>query len=161
VIDTEAPSIKPVNKGGRPIGTTKYTREELEQKINEYFVEDNKPYSVLELCYVLDVTKETLSEWMHNEEKGFSDLIARAKLKIGAGWEKCEKINPRMSEFLLKNHFDYTDKKEINVTGSILQLQVTQEQAEAMLGEVMEARRQRLAATVEVDAIEAKTTEIE
>jgi hypothetical protein len=97
-------------KAGRPL---KYTYEELNSKINAYFAdESHKPYSILELCAELDISKETWNEWEHNQDKGFSDLIKRAKLKVASGWEKGA-VNPALSIFLLKNHMQYTDKQEI------------------------------------------------
>jgi hypothetical protein len=98
------------NKGGRPL---KYTQEELKERIDRYFEdESHKPYSILEICSELGISKETWNEWERNEDKGFSDLIKGAKNKVAAGWEKGS-VNPALSIFLLKNHMHYVDKQEI------------------------------------------------
>jgi hypothetical protein len=97
-------------KGGRPL---KYTKEELKQRLEDYFADEgHKPFSILEICSELGISKETWNEWEHNQVKGFSDLIKGAKMKVAAGWEKGA-VNPALSIFLLKNHMQYVDKQEV------------------------------------------------
>ena len=74
-------------KAGRP---KKYTQVELmQQKIDTYFKKcDNEhdPYTVTGLCLALDITRETLSQYLKNSE--FSDTIKKAKLKVENYLEK-------------------------------------------------------------------------
>jgi hypothetical protein len=129
------------NKGGRPKGTTKYTYDELSAMIDNYFADEgNKPYSILELCAELNICKDTWNEWEKNQEKGFSDLIKRAKLKVAAGWEKGA-LNPALSIFLLKNHMQYTDKQEIASVNTNIDIDLSNLPLEA-LEEIAKAQGQ-------------------
>jgi hypothetical protein len=129
------------NKGGRPKGTTKYTQTELSAIIDDYFVNKaNMPYSILEICAVLGITRETWNEWEHNEDKGFSDIIKRAKYRVASGWEKGA-LNPALSIFLLKNHMQYTDKQEIASVNTNIDIDLSNLPPEA-LEEIAKAQGQ-------------------
>lgn len=107
-------------KGGRP---KKYTEVEImQQKINKYFEECNKnnePYTITGLCIALDITRETLREYLKNEQ--FSDTIKKAKLKVENYLEK-HLITDNSTTgiiFNLKNNFGWTDKQQLEHSGNI------------------------------------------
>lgn len=108
------------NKGGRP---KKYTEVEvMQQKIDKYFKEcDEKeePYTVTGLCIALDITRETLKEYLKQEE--FSDTIKKAKIKVENYLEKklITDGNTTGIIFNLKNNFNWSDKQQIEHSGSV------------------------------------------
>lgn len=105
---------------GRP---KKYTEAELmQEKINKYFKEcDNKnePYTVTGLCLALDMTRETLREYLKNEQ--FSDTIKKAKLKVENYLERHLITDSSTTGiiFNLKNNFGWTDKQQVEHSGNI------------------------------------------
>lgn len=100
-------------KAGRP---KKYTEVEImQQKIEMYFEEcekKNEPYTVTGLCLALDITRETLREYVKDEQ--FSDTIKKAKLKVENYLEKHLITDSSTTGiiFNLKNNFGWTDKQE-------------------------------------------------
>ena len=73
------------NKGGRPLLFK--TVKELEDKINEYFEdENNRPYTITSLAVWLDSDRKTLTNY--EERDKFFPTIKRAKTKIEADIEK-------------------------------------------------------------------------
>lgn len=107
-------------KGGRP---KKYTEVEImQQKINKYFEECNKnnePYTVTGLCLALDICRDTLLEY--SKDKGFSDTIKKAKLKVENYLER-HLITDNSTTgiiFNLKNNFGWTDKQQLEHSGNI------------------------------------------
>ena len=109
-----------MSKAGRP---KKYTEAELMQrKIDAYFKKcDNEhdPYTVTGLCLALDITRETLSQYLKNSE--FSDTIKKAKLKVENYLEKRLITDTSTTGiiFNLKNNFGWTDKQQLEHSGSI------------------------------------------
>ena len=109
-----------MSKAGRP---KKYTEAELmQQKIDVYFKKcDNKhePYTVTGLCLALDITRETLNQYLKNIE--FSDTIKKAKLKVENYLEKRLITDTSTTGiiFNLKNNFGWTDKQQLEHSGSI------------------------------------------
>ncbi len=107
-------------KAGRP---KKYTEVELmKQKTDLYFKKcDNKnePYTVTGLCLALDITRETLNQYLKDEQ--FSDTIKKAKLKVENYLEKHLIIDSSTTGiiFNLKNNFGWTDKQELKHSGNI------------------------------------------
>lgn len=106
-----------MSKAGRP---KKYTEAELmKQKIDEYFKKcdnEREPYTVTGLCLALDITRETLNQYLKNEQ--FSDTIKKAKLKVENYLEKHLITDSSTTGiiFNLKNNFGWKDKQEnINV----------------------------------------------
>ena len=105
---------------GRP---KKYTEVELmQQKIDEYFKKcdnEHEPYTVTGLCLALDITRETLREYLKNEK--FSDTIKKAKLKVENYLEKHLITDSSTTGiiFNLKNNFGWKDKQELKHSGSI------------------------------------------
>ena len=94
--------LRDKNKGGRPLKFKSV--EELEKKINAYFYdENNKPYTICDLCVWLDCDRQTLLNYQEKEE--FFDTIKRAKTRIEANIEKGALIgvfNPTFSIFNMK-----------------------------------------------------------
>lgn len=87
-----------MTKIGRPL---KYTPEELQILVNKYFDDCDKhiikriynqngdcveeipePYTITGLVLALDTNRETLNEWLKNEDKPFSDILKKAHLEV-------------------------------------------------------------------------------
>lgn len=104
------------NKGGRPLLFKSV--EELEEKIDAYFKdENNKPYTITDLAVWLDCDRRTLTNY--EERDMFFPTIKRAKTKIEAGIEKGALLglyNPTFSIFNMKNNFGWQDKQEVDTT---------------------------------------------
>lgn len=127
----------------------KYTREELADVLTLYFEDkNNEPYSILEICALLGVTRETLSEWATNDKYGLSDVVTRAKYIVAAGWEKGVKIHPRLAEFLLMNHMGMSNRVESSGNVSV----VVQIGDLPSLDEIIARREQRRLERGAVDA---------
>lgn len=103
--------------GGRPKSYNEV--KEMKMKIDNYFNECNKnqePYTITGLCIALDICRDTLSEYMKQDE--FSDTIKKAKLKVENYLEKHLITDTSTSGiiFNLKNNFGWKDKQEnINI----------------------------------------------
>lgn len=106
--------------GGRPRKISE--KEELQNKINNYFEECEKnkePYTITGLCMALDICRDTLCEYAKKDE--FSDTIKKAKLKVENYLEKHLITDSSTTGiiFNLKNNFGWKDKQEnINVDTS-------------------------------------------
>ena len=121
------------NKVGRPL---KYkTNDELKTKIDEYFnncyitkkdkkgieyKENIRPLTILGMCLYLDISRETLREYMDKED--FVDTIKKAKMRIESYAEDYlfESKNPAGVIFNLKNNFNWKDKQEIETTNKTI-----------------------------------------
>lgn len=107
-------------KVGRP---KKYTDVELmQQKIDTYFKKcdnEHEPYTVTGLCLALDISRETLSQYLKDSE--FSDTIKKAKLRVENYLEKHLIIDSSTTGiiFNLKNNFGWTDKQQVEHSGNI------------------------------------------
>ena len=105
---------------GRP---KKYTEVELmQQKIDKYFKEcdkKNEPYTITGLALALDLDRKSLNNYSKDSE--FFPTIKKAKLKVENYLEK-HLITDNSATgiiFNLKNNYDWTDKKELQHSGSI------------------------------------------
>jgi hypothetical protein len=103
---------------GRPLKFK--TPEELEEKINQYFIEcesrGEKPF-ITELAYYLDTSRETLREYKERPE--YVDSIKKALTRCEMALEKNlieGKINPTGSIFNLKNNYGWKDRNETDIT---------------------------------------------
>lgn len=131
------PKLTP-KKRGRP---RKFTDPaEFERKIEEYFEScwvdkitehtdkdgavtmstvryQNRPYTVAGLALALNMTRETLCQYVKDGE--FSDIVKKAKQKIEMFVEEIllEGKNAAGPIFWLKNHASYTDKHIQEITG--------------------------------------------
>lgn len=97
-------------------------KKELQKKIDDYFEKCNKnkePYTITGLCIALDICRDTLSEYMKNDE--FSDTIKKAKLKVENYLEKHLITDSSTTGiiFNLKNNFGWSDKRELEHSGNV------------------------------------------
>ncbi|CAM4033188.1 terminase small subunit [Campylobacter armoricus] len=106
--------------GGRVL-----TKEELEQKIEEFFnikkvIKETKyetiyaPKTIESLAVFLGVTTKTLSVW--EKDADFGEIVQMAKQRCASSIIEHSLIGtytPSVSMFLLKNNHGYVDKQEI------------------------------------------------
>ncbi|GHT86931.1 hypothetical protein FACS1894137_13230 [Spirochaetia bacterium] len=108
-----------MNKARRP---TKYSRK-LCKKLPDMFLEGQ---SVVEVCADLGIWKDTFYQWV-NKYPEFSDAYKKGLLLSEAWWEKLGRagatgqisINPATWIFNMKNRFKWTDKQDLNVSGTM------------------------------------------
>ena len=107
------------NSGGRP---TKWTEEKVillgEELINWLKLDDDNVWFEKFLYEEKDLYPQFISE-MRDKYPKFSELIKRAKKiqesKLVDGTLK-HSLNPTMAIFVLKNHYQYTDKQQTEIT---------------------------------------------
>lgn len=116
--------------GGRVL-----TKEELEQKIEEFFnikkvIKETKnelvyaPKTIESLAVFLGVTTKTLSIWEKDAE--FGEIIQMAKQRCASSIIDHSLIGtytPSISMFLLKNNHGYVDKQEV-VSDSVQKIEI-------------------------------------
>lgn len=129
-----SPEYMKKNKGGRPLLFK--NKEELEQKIDEYFDKCDKrmvervnkrgeviiinhpePYTMSGLAYSIGVDRQTILNYAKKEE--FFGTIKKARDKVEADVEK--RMNDRDAFtpgliFNAKNNFNWKDKQEVDHT---------------------------------------------
>lgn len=92
----------------------------IEKRIQYYFeycINNSIRPGVEGMCLALGTSRQTLLNWQ-NEGGKKGELIDRAKQLIAAlleNWSVTGKINPVTAIFLMKNHFNYVDKAEVEV----------------------------------------------
>lgn len=113
--------------GGRPLLFK--TVQELEKKIQAYFdlckTNEDIP-SVCGLAVELDCDRETLSNYEKRDK--YFGTVKRAKTRITAIQEQMAlkgKLNPTVWIFSAKNNLGYTDKQEIEQSGTTTQIIVS------------------------------------
>lgn len=97
--------------------------KQVEERIVWYFhhcIEDDVKPTVTGLCNALGINRKTFYNWGVGTRRADShaDLVAKAKDILEEMWETYMiegKMNPIVGIFLGKNHFGYTDKKELTV----------------------------------------------
>jgi hypothetical protein len=107
------------NPGGRP---TKWTEEKVillgEELIDWLKLDDDNVWFEKFLYEEKDLYPQFISE-MRDKYPKFSELIKRAKKiqesKLVDGTLK-HSLNPTMAIFVLKNHYQYTDKQQTEIT---------------------------------------------
>lgn len=110
---------KKKNPGGRPVKWTEEKVLELGEDLITWLKanEDNVWFERF-LYEEKDLYPQFISEMVEKYEK-FSELIKRAKKiqegKIVDGSFK-HNLNPTMAIFVLKNHYQYTDKQQSEIT---------------------------------------------
>ena len=130
----------------------KYTPEELEKKLDEYFQmkkEEGKKkklvyMSVYDVCTFLDVSYKTWERW--GEKPGYVELIERAMTKIINAWMPnlfYPGRNATGTIFWAKNNANMRDKVEHQVSGRI------QHTHTARLDQVDQDTLQQLSAVVQ------------
>ena len=95
----------------------------MEKKIDEYFDscdEKNKPYTVPGIAYYLGFADRS-SMYNYGEKPEFSYILKKARQKIEDYYNQI--LISRQGQvagliFLLKNHFDYRDQKDVSVAHS-------------------------------------------
>ena len=66
---------------GRPLKFS--SSQALQSAIESYFDKQGQlPYTISGLCLHLEINLDTFYECEHNKEKGFSEIIKKARLKI-------------------------------------------------------------------------------
>lgn len=97
---------------------TKTKLQKLEQTANDYFIEANKPFSMQEICQLLDVSFQTLSEWEASDNKQVASFARSVKARVAAGWEKGE-LSAGLCSYLHKAYFseqDYSEDRPLDIT---------------------------------------------
>ena len=131
----------------RPV---KYTPEELEKKIDEYFQErlDKKKKinfcSIRDLCSYLEIDRQTF--YNYKERPGYSAITKKAEDMILTAWEQQLFLPGRNTTgaiFYLKNFGGMADKVEHQVSGRI------QHTHAARLDQVDQDTLQQLSAVVQ------------
>lgn len=97
--------------------------KQVEERINWYFehcVQNDMKPTVSGMSMALGIDRSTLYDWSRGITRGVThtDIVKRAMNVLAALWEDYMlngKINPVSGIFLGKNHFGYTDQKEIVV----------------------------------------------
>ncbi|EAH6262650.1 hypothetical protein FT848_06120 [Campylobacter lari] len=116
--------------GGRVL-----TKEELEQKIEEFFnikkvIKETKnelvyaPKTIESLAVFLGITTKTLSVW--EKDADFGELVQMAKQRCASSIIEHSLIGtytPSVSMFLLKNNHGYVDKQEV-VSDSVQKIEI-------------------------------------
>jgi len=100
------------NGPGQPL---KFTKEELEKKVNNYFAncdKRKKPYTFAGLAYSLKIDRQTLYNY---KEEGhiFFDIIKDARDKIKAYLEERLMEEGKPGQIFIAKNYGYTDKQEI------------------------------------------------
>lgn len=102
--------------GGRPI---KYTADELQTKVNEYFETENRP-TIAGMAVFLEMDRQTLYNYRERDE--FFDILKTAVNKVEAKYEGrlIYENNPTGVIFALKN-MGWKDKteSEVRVDGGV------------------------------------------
>jgi hypothetical protein len=99
------------------LGTRKYSPElphVFEEKVAEYFIPENEPWLITDLCIHLGIHRETLLEY--GKVPQFADTVKAAKQVIEnySAKQLFHKQNVTGVIFNLKNNFNWVDKQEIN-----------------------------------------------
>ena len=107
------------NPGGRPLVWTETKVLELGEELIQWLKEDDENIWFEKFLYQeKDLYPQFISEMVHKYDK-FSELIKRAKKiqesKLVDGTLKMG-LNPTMAIFVLKNHYQYTDKTQTDIT---------------------------------------------
>jgi hypothetical protein len=97
--------------------------KQVEERIYWYFqhcVEDDLKPTVMGLCNAIGITRATFYNWGVGETRTDShkDIVTKARDVLEEMWEIYMvegKINPIVGIFLGKNHYGYTDKKELTI----------------------------------------------
>lgn len=110
---------KKKNPGGRPVIWTEEKVLQLGEELITWLKEDQDNVWFERFLYEeKDLYPQFISE-MRDKYPKFSELIKRAKKiqegKIVDGSFK-HSLNPTMAIFVLKNHYQYTDKQQTEIT---------------------------------------------
>lgn len=104
----------------------KYSVEELENKIDDYFEDRTDPekkinfVSITDLCYFLDVDRSTFYRWKN--KSGYATIVKKAEQAIISVWEQQLMLPGRNTTgaiFWLKNFAGMSDKVEHQHSGQV------------------------------------------
>ena len=90
----------------------------LRRRAQSYFVESNKPYSMQELCAVLDVPFATLSAWEKGGDAELASFARGVKAQVAATWEKGE-LSAGLCSYLHKAYLtgeEHEDARTLDIT---------------------------------------------
>lgn len=113
--------------------------KELQEKLkgfDSWLIEQGYPYRTLErLCEYLDCSRQTLLNYVNGLEKtidgeeidkiGLAILRAKRQLLADCVDRLYDKNTERGAEFLLKNNYGYTDKTDIGLDSSGLEIRLS------------------------------------
>jgi hypothetical protein len=110
---------KKKNPNGRPVIWTEEKILELGQELIDWLKEDDNNVWFEKFLYeVKDLYPQLIGE-MRDKYPSFAELIKKAKKiqesKLVDGTLK-HNLNPTMAIFVLKNHYQYTDKQQTEIT---------------------------------------------
>ena len=110
---------KKKNPNGRPLIWTEEKILELGQELIDWLKEDDDNVWFEKFLYeVKDLYPQLIGE-MRDKYPSFAELIKKAKKiqesKLVDGTLK-HNLNPTMAIFVLKNHYQYTDKSQTEIT---------------------------------------------
>lgn len=102
--------------------------KQVQDRIEWYFkhcVEDGMKPTVAGICNALKIDRQTFYRWGAEKSRSgnseYSHMVKNAKATIMELWEQYAsdgKVNPVTFIFLMKNHHNYSDRQEIEITPS-------------------------------------------
>jgi hypothetical protein len=97
----------------------KQTPEEIEQRVNDFFdwcKVHGEPITMSGVAMVIGVDTTVMREY--NEDDAYLQVIKKSRQKVENYMERhlFSGKNPIGAIFLLKNHFGYKDRQDINIT---------------------------------------------
>ncbi len=110
----------------------KFTPEEVEQKINEYFkITDKDEWTITGLCLHIGINKDTFYEYVKLDE--YMDATSKARLMVEHSYELSLRKNGRSGDIFALKNFGWTDKQEIEQVNVNVEAELTEEEADAIL----------------------------
>lgn len=104
------------------------TAEELQEKIEEYFVacyQSGRPYTISGLALWLGLSTQTLRNYEKNYgDTEYADIIKKAKQRVEEFAEKSlyETGKTAGAKFVLQNNFKWSDKQDVSLSGEVSQI---------------------------------------
>lgn len=101
------------NLEGRPV---KFTPEELENKIKEYFEycdQNKKPYTIAGIAYFIGTDRQTIYNYEKSNDEQLFGIIKRARDKILSYLEERLYEEGKPGQIFIAKNYGYTDKQEI------------------------------------------------
>ena len=113
---------------GRPLKFE--SKEELENKINEYFSHCDKvkkPYTIAGMAIYIGCSRDTIYEYEKNKDRieEYSDTIKKARDKILAYLEEKLMMEGKPGQIFIAKNYGYTDKQEIESSNTNLNTDLT------------------------------------
>lgn len=120
LIQEQTPRYKVTNNGRPPI-FKKVSLKQLQQRADEYIQlqrEKEEPCTMIGLAHAIGVSRETLYKYINTNAGKFTDILKYYKEMVenniltGALGNK---YNSGFSQFVLTNHHDYKNSKDVNI----------------------------------------------